>query len=376
MKGDKDVSTISSEMRTMLVDSVSKFVDAEYDFETRRALSQSELGYNTGHWKTFADLGWLSVSLPESLGGLGGNLADLSEMVEQFGRGLVLEPYFSSVVLAASVLEAGDNAGLASDVIPKMVAGEWVLSLAWEEVSSGNNPMKIDAKAVVNGDGFELSGEKVIVLAAPQADAFVVSAMIEGSNKVGLFYLPKASQGVTVESYSLIDGARAATITFDGVSLSRDQVISEDGASVLQKVIQMGAYLLCCEALGAMEKLSQTTVDYTKARKQFGAPLSAFQVLRHSLADMYVIIKKTRCFADQCTQKLRQGEELSQEDIAVLKVQTGRAAHFISRQAIQIHGGIGMTDELEVGHYAKRLTVLDGLMGNGRYHLQTLMAGL
>ncbi len=376
MKGDKDVSTISSEMRTMLVDSVSKFVDAEYDFETRRALSQSELGYNADHWKTFADLGWLSVSLPESLGGLGGNLADLSEMVEQFGRGLVLEPYFSSVVLAASILEAGDNAGLASDVIPKMVAGELVLSLAWEEVSSGNNPMKIDAKAVVKGDGFELSGEKVIVLAAPQADAFVVSATIEGSNKVGLFYLPKASQGVTVESYSLVDGARAATITFDGVSLSRDQVISEDGASVLQKVIQMGAYLLCCEALGAMEKLSQTTVDYTKTRKQFGAPLSAFQVLRHSLADMYVIIKKTRCFADQCTQKLRQGEELSQEDIAVLKVQTGRAAHFISRQAIQIHGGIGMTDELEVGHYAKRLTVLDGLMGNGRYHLQTLMAGL
>ncbi|MGH1370420.1 MAG: acyl-CoA dehydrogenase family protein [Cellvibrionaceae bacterium] len=370
------MTTISTEMRAMLVDSVNKFVDGEYDFETRRALANSELGYSAEHWQTFADLGWLSVSLPESLGGLGGNLSDLAEMVEQFGRGLVLEPYFSSVVMAASVMAQTDNRSLSSEIIPKLAAGERVLSLAWEEINSGNNPMKIETVAKADANGFELSGEKVVVLAAPQADGFVVSAKVENSENIGLFYLPKEAKGLALESYSLVDGARAATLSFDNVSLKRDQLIAENGAEILQKAIHLGSYLLCCEALGAMEALSQITVDYTKTRKQFGAPLSAFQVLRHTLADMYVIIKKTRCFAEQCTQKLRQGDELSPGDIAVLKAQTGRAAHFVSRQSIQIHGGIGMTDELNVGHYAKRLTALDALMGNGRYHLQTIVEQL
>lgn len=370
------MSTISNEMRGMLVDSVSKFVDAEYDFETRRTLSNSELGFSADHWQKFAELGWLSVPLKESVGGLGGTLADLSELVEQFGRGLVLEPYFSSVVLAATIIEQGENSALAAEVLPQLAVGELILSLAWEESECGSNPVKIISTAKTENDHSILNGEKIVVLAAPQAHAFIVSAKIDDSDKVGLFYLPKETPGLTLESYALVDGARAATLTFDSVVLTQDQLISADGAETLKKTIRLGAYLLCCEALGAMEKLSQITVDYTKTRKQFGASLSSFQVLRHTLADMYVIIKKTRCFANQCTQKLRDGGELNAEDIAVLKVQTGRSAHFISRQAIQIHGGIGMTDELDVGHYAKRLTALDALLGNERYHLQTIASAL
>ena len=370
------VSTISNEMRGMLVDSVSKFVDAEYDFETRRNLSDSELGYSADHWQTFAELGWLSVPLTESVGGLGGTLADLSELVEQFGRGLVLEPYFSSVVLAASVISQGENTALAAEVLPQLAMGELILSLAWEESECGSNPLRITSTANSENSNFILNGEKIVVLAAPQAHAFVVSAKIDGSDNIGLFYLPKTTPGLTLESYTLVDGARAATLVFDNVVVTQDQLISADGSEILEKTIRMGAYLLCCEALGAMEKLSQTTVDYTKTRKQFGTSLSSFQVLRHTLADIYVIIKKTRCFANQCTQKLRDGGELSVEDVAVLKVQTGRAAHFVSRQAIQIHGGIGMTDELNVGHYAKRLTALDALLGNERYHLQAIASAL
>jgi len=376
MMENKNVSTISSEMRDMLIDSVSKFVDTEYAFEARRALAESKLGFNPKHWQMFAELGWLGIAFQEELGGLGGNLADLPKLAEQFGRGLVLEPYFSSVVLAASAIQQGENQTLASDLIPKLVAGELILSLAWEELTCGSNPLNIMSTAVREPDGFRLSGEKVVVLAAPQADGFVVSAKMADSDKIGLFYVPKESQGLTLESYTLVDGARAATLRFDNVQIAPEQLVSEDGAQTLQKTIRLGAYLLCNEALGAMEKLLQTTADYTKTRKQFGTPIAGFQVLRHTIADMYVILKKTRCFADQCTENLREDGDLSAEDVAALKIQTGRAAHFIGRQAIQIHAGIGMTDELDVGHYVKRLTALDALLGNGRYHLQTIMAAL
>lgn len=370
------MSTISSEMREMLVDSVSKFVDTEYDFESRRALADSDLGFNPKHWQTFAELGWLGIAFTEELGGLGGNLADLPKLAEQFGRGLVLEPYFSSVVLAATAIAQGDNQTLAADLIPKLVAGELILSLAWEELNCGSNPLNIISSASHDRDCFILNGEKVVVLAGPQADGFVVSAKMTDSDKLGLFYLPKSEKGLTVDSYSLVDGARAATLHFENVQLSADQIISIDGDQLLHKTIRLGAYLLCNEALGAMEKLLQTTADYTKTRKQFGTPIAGFQVLRHTIADMYVILKKTRCFADQCTDNLRDSGDLSAEDVAALKIQTGRAAHFIGRQAIQIHAGIGMTDELDVGHYVKRLTALDALLGNGRYHLQTIMAAL
>ncbi len=370
------VSALSSETRDMLNDSVQKFVDGEYDFESRRSLAASRLGYSDEHWRLFSDLGWLAIPFSESFGGLGGDFSDMVDVAECFGQGLVLEPYFSTLVQAASLLRWSSNESLKADLIPKVIAGELILSLAWEEGGSGSNPLSVSATASRDGDSFLLNGEKVVVLAAPQAQGFIVSAKVEASDQLGLFYLSEGANGLKQENYRLVDGSRSATLSFENVNVEAANVVSLDAGEMLEHSFRIAIYLLCSEALGCMEKLLRATADYTKTRKQFGAPIASFQVLRHLIADMSVILKKTRCLLDHCTEQLRVTGDVDELDVAALKVQAGRAAQFIGRQAIQIHGGIGMTDELDVGHYVKRLTVIDGLLGNGRYHIQKVVKSI
>ncbi|MAZ86668.1 MAG: hypothetical protein CL693_03410 [Cellvibrionaceae bacterium] len=370
------VNTLSPEVRDMLVDSVQKFVDSEYDFESRRSLAASKLGYSEKHWQLFAELGWLAIPFSEDLGGLDGDFSDMADVAECFGRGLVLEPFFSTLVQSANVLKQSHNEALKTKLIPKIIAGELILALAWEEAGSGSNPLSVSSVASRVEDSYLLSGEKVVVLAGPQAQGFIVSAKLEGEDQLGLFYLPEDTLGVTLENYRLVDGSQAATLSFDQVRIGAANVVSLNAKTTLESSFRSAIFLLCAEALGAMEKLLRTTADYTKTRKQFGAPIASFQVLRHLIADMSVILKKTRCLLDHCTGQLRETGDIDEMDVAALKVQTGRAAQFIGRQAIQIHGGIGMTDELDVGHYVKRLTVIDGLLGNGRFHLQKITSAL
>ncbi len=370
------VNILSREVRDMLVDSVQKFVDSEYGFENRRRLAASELGYSDKHWQLFAELGWLAIPFSEDHGGLGGDFSDMAAVVECFGQALVLEPFFSTLVQSASLLKKSSNEVLKAKLVPKIIAGELVLALAWEEASSGSNPLSVSSVASRVGDTYLLSGEKVVVLAGPQAQGFIVSAKLEGEDQLGLFYLPEDAAGVERESYRLVDGSQAATLSFDRVRIDAENVVSLDAKAILESSFRTALYLLCAEALGAMEKLLRATTEYTKTRKQFGAPIASFQVLRHLIADMSVILKKTRCLFDHCTEQMRVNGDIDEMDTAALKVQTGRAAQFIGRQAIQIHGGIGMTDELDVGHYVKRLTVIDGLLGNGRFYLQKIASAL
>jgi len=366
-----------SDEQLMIRDSVRRFCESDYDFERRRVLQASAEGFSRAHWRTFAELGWLGIALPEAVGGFGGGVVDEAIVMEEFGRALVLEPYLSCVVYAAQAVLAAAGADRARGLLEPMIAGESVLALAHNEKAACGRVAWVETTAIPTADGFELNGDKIQVLGGAGADTLIVSARIAGAAGeragISLFALDAACAGVSRRAYRLIDGSRVADIALRAVRVGADSQLGAPGAAfaALDFATNRALLALGAEALGGMERALWMTRDYLKTRKQYGVSLNTFQALQHRMADMLVELELTRSMLYQGFAALTQADpEQRRKGASALKVQIGRSGHFVTGNAVQLHGGIGVTDEYIVGHFFKRLTTAGLLFGNTDFHLQ------
>jgi alkylation response protein AidB-like acyl-CoA dehydrogenase len=339
-----------TEEQILLKQSVSDFIKNEYDFATRGKIVESEEGLSRRHWKTFADLDWNSVPFSEEEGGYGGTAVDIMAIMEEFGKGILVEPYFSSVVFAGGFFRKGAHAAQKAAHIPAIIAGK-------------------------AGSDYLLDGEKIFVLGGHVADKLLVVARTGGEQReqegISIFHLDADTPGISKTPLRTVDGFKAADIRFDQVRVSADNLIGEEGKGLplLENVVHEAIVALGAEAVGALEMLYKKTVEYSKIRVQFNQPIGKFQSLRMIMADMFIEYAQVKSMLYMAAMKVDEGEQVAQA-IAAFKVQLGKAIRFIGQNAIQIHGGIGMTDELDVGHYFKRVSMINTMFGDDSFHME------
>ncbi len=365
-----------SEEQTLLRNSVQKFVQNGYSFDTRRAIVRSEAGWKRENWKQIAELGLLGAPFSEEQGGLGGGPIETMIIMEEFGRGLVVEPYLGTVVLAGGFLRHGGSKAQHAQFIPEIVEGKRVFAFAFAEPQGRYNLADLQVTAKKSGSGYTLNGHKAVVVGAPWADTLVVTARTAGAqrdeNGVSVFVVDKKAKGVGTRDYPTVDGLRASEVTFENVSVGADALVgqADNGLKLIEQVTDEGIAALSAEAIGAMKVLNDTTVEYCKTRKQFGVPIGKFQVLQHRMVDMFMNYEQSVSITYMVTLKLGESELERKKAASAAKVQIGKAGRFIGQNAVQLHGGMGMTDELNVGHYFKRLTMIDTMFGNVDHHLK------
>jgi alkylation response protein AidB-like acyl-CoA dehydrogenase len=363
-----------TEEQTMLRDSVARYVQDSYDFDTRRRIAESDSGISAVHWQTFADLGWLSVPFAEEHGGFGGSHVDTMLLMEEFGKGLVLEPYLATVLLFGGLLQACDNAALQAEYIPRIIDGSCLGAFAYLERQSRFELSDVSTRAEAGAQGYTLNGEKVVVFGGANASHFIVSARTAGSQSdpagISLFLVPADAEGVNVTPYRMMDGQRVANITFDGVAVPTSQRLGAEGEgmALVAPVVRDATVALCAEALGIMGQLNAKTLEYTKTRKQFGVAIGSFQALQHRMVDTFMAYEQTRSLLYRAVCELEEGAAGAAATVHALKVMVDRAGKLVFGEAIQLHGGMGITDELDIGHYAKRLMMINTTFGNGDHH--------
>lgn len=364
-----------SEERQMLVDSISKFLQNDYDFEVRRKLAKSELGFSRDNWKTYADLGWLSVPFSADYGGFGGTTIDLMLMHEQFGKAMVVEPLVPTLILGGRLIELLGNAEQKETLLSAVIQGELQLALASNERIARNNPAVVGTTAQQAGDDYVLNGEKVVVLNGHAADKLLVTARTAGAvdarDGISVFLVDANAAGVERTAYPTVDGLRAADIRLNDVKVPASSLLGSAGAAIeaLETVLDEATLALCAEAVGAMEVMYKTTVEYGKTRKQFGLPIGKFQALQFRMVDMFIAHEQSKSMIYMAALRALEGREAARKAVSAAKVQIGKASRKVGQEAVQIHGGMGMTDELNVGYYFKRVTAVDALLGNVDYHL-------
>ncbi|HVK99952.1 MAG TPA: acyl-CoA dehydrogenase [Dongiaceae bacterium] len=364
-----------NEEQQMLVDSIGKFLKNDYPFEIRRKLVNSELGFSAQNWKTFAELGWLSVPFSADNGGFGGSTVDLMLMQEQFGTALVTEPLIPTLILGGRLIELLGDAAQKETLLAAVIQGELQLALAYNERIARNNPAVVGTTAKREGDSYVLNGEKVVVLNGHAADKILVTARTSGDtnseNGISVFVVDANTAGLQRKGFTTVDGLRAADVNFTNVKVPAANRLGAEGAAfdALETVLDEATLALCAEAVGAMEVLYKTTVDYTKTRKQFGMPIGKFQVLQFRMVDMFMAHEQSKSMLYMAALRSLEGRDAARKAVSGLKVQVGKAGRKVGQEAIQLHGGMGMTDELNVGYYFKRLTAIDALFGNVDYHL-------
>ncbi len=367
-----------TEEQNMLKDSVARFVQDQYDFDSRTKVAALEDGFKREHWNTFAELGWLSVPFAEEHGGFGGSVVDNMMLMEEFGKGLVLEPFLATVVLFGGLLNKAGSAAQKDAHIGSIIEGSLQGAVAFNERQSRYSLQDVKTTAVKNGEGYLLNGEKTVVLNGMSADQLIVSARSAGEQSdqqgVTLLLVDASSAGIEKTAYRMMDGQVVANIRFNNVSVSTDAVIGEEGQGVLtlQSVIGEAIVAIGGEAVGIMDKLHTTTVEYTKTREQFGVAISSFQALQHRMVDMFMACEQTRSLVYRAACSVAGGSDEAGKDILALKVMIGRAGKLVGDEAFQIHGGIGMTDELDIGHYVKRLMMINTLFGDADFSQQKL----
>lgn len=357
----------------MLQDSVARFLEKKYDFEKRKALIASDAAWSPEVWAQFAELGLLALPFAEEMGGLGGSIADCTAFAQSFGEHLIVEPYVPAIILAGGALAASDNPA-ALDWIEKLAAGEAVVAFAYEEGNGTSSPEQIVMPASTRGDTLVLNGEKRLVIAGAQANALVVAARRGDTGELGFYLADPKAHGITVSQYTTIDGRSAANIRFDNVALAKEAILLENAGDALEKILSDAIIVHAAEALGAMGALVRITAAYAMTRKQFGQPIAMFQAVAHRLADMKIAHTKALATLTY-TAALANSGAATARDIAILKGQLGKLGRAIGEAAIQTHGGVGLTDELNVGHYHKRLIAFDASLGDHAYHLRMVGTG-
>jgi alkylation response protein AidB-like acyl-CoA dehydrogenase len=372
--------SFSAEERQLLDDSLQGFLSENYSFERWKKLARGpEMeGFGRAEWARYAELGWLGVALPEAAGGAGGGMTELGIVMAAAGRHMVLEPLLGTIVLAAGAIEHAGTTAQRDRMLPQIAAGKHLMAFCHAEPGAGYARDYVRAVARADASGFVIDGEKTFALGAHAADTLVASARM-GSDKgqVCLFLVPRTASGVRLNVAPALDGRLGATVSLTGAKVVADAKLGDghvDMLGTIDRLIDRGAIAVCAEACGAMAAVTQATVEYLKTRQQFGQPLSKFQVLQHRLVDMSVSGEEARAIVHAALQALDDNAPGAQQAVWAAKVQTARSARFVGGQAIQLHGGMGMTDELAIGHYYKRLTLCETLFGDGEWYLKQIGA--
>ncbi len=368
-----------SEEQRLLKESLDRLIGDRYAFEQRNNYARSPEGWSRELWAQFAELGLLGLPFEERHGGSAGGPVETMIAMEAFGRALVLEPYLATVVLGGGFLRHGGNAEQRADLVPQIADGSLTFAFAHTERQSRYDLHDIETRAVRDGTDWIVDGEKGVVLHGDTADKLIVTARVGGGrcdlDGIAAFIVDSKATGVSRRGYPTQDGMRAAEITLSGVRIGPEGVLGEPGKALplVERVVDEGIAALCAEAVGAMAVMHELTVEYLKTRRQFGREIGSFQILQHRAVDMLIALEQARSMAMLAT--MTAAEENAAErrnSVAAAKVQIGRSGKFIGQQAIQLHGGIGMTMEYKVGHYFKRVTMIDTMFGDADHHLRAL----
>ena len=363
-----------TEEQQMVRDSIARFVQDDYDWDTRKAIVASEKGLSPDNWKLFAELGWLSIPFAEEHGGFGGNIVDLSVVMEELGKGLVVEPYFPTVVLFGGLIARAGNEAQRAEWLPRVIGGDVLGGFAYVERQSRFALHDCLTTATRSGDGFVLNGEKVVVFNGEQADHLVVLARTSGeqSDRTGLslFIVEASAAGIDKMNYPMMDGQRVANVTFKDVALSADALLGEEGnaLALVEALVDEAIIALASEAVGIMGVLNTKTLEYAKTREQFGVAIGSYQALQHRMVDTMMAYEQCKSLLFKALCEYKQDPSMAAETIHALKVLIDRNGKHVFGEAIQIHGGMGMTDELDIGHYAKRLMMINTTFGDATYH--------
>jgi hypothetical protein len=361
-----------TEEQELLRSSVQRLLRDRYDFDARRKIVASEEGVGRKQWEAFAELGLLAAPFSEDVGGLGGGPLSTMIIMQEFGRHLVAEPFVETVVLAGGLLEYTGSEEQQQGFIPDIIAGKKTWALAWTEKGSRFDLANVATTARREGGDYVLSGEKTAVLAAPWADYLIVSARTSGQRHdrsgVSLFVVDRRAANLDLQSFKTIDGRRAAEINLRDV---RGQLLGKEGEGIaaLEACRDRAIAALCAEAVGAMGELNSVTLEYAKTRKQFGTTIGSFQVLQHRMVDMFIAHQEALSLMQHLNLSLSAGDAGLSRLASGAKSKIGYAGRFIADQAVQLHGGMGMTDELNVGHYFKRISSINIQFGDPAFHM-------
>ncbi|MEE1656047.1 acyl-CoA dehydrogenase family protein [Microvirga sp. CF3062] len=368
-----------SEEQRLLKDSVDRLMADRYDFENRQLYAKEPEGWSRALWSAYAELGLLALPFDEAHGGFGGGPVETMAIMEAFGRSLALEPYLPTVILGGGLLQHGGSEEQKAAYLPQVAAGDLRLAFAHTERQSRYDLFDVGTTAQRDGGSFILNGQKSVVLHGDSADKILVTARVAGSRRdregIGLFLVDANAPGLSRRGYPTQDGQRAAEVILESVRVDAENVIGnpESALPVVEKVTDIAIAALAAEAIGAMDEMLKLTVDYLKTRKQFNTTIGSFQVLQHRSSEMFIALEQGRSmamFAAMMAQE--QNAEERRKAISAAKVQIGRSGRFVGQQAVQLHGGVGMTMEYKVGHLFKRVTMLDTLFGDADHHLSKL----
>ena len=364
-----------TEDQELLRSSIQRFLKDQYGFDACRKILATDEGWSRKTWEAFAELGLCAAPFREESGGLGGGPLATMIIMRELGRNLVVEPFFETVVLAGGLIEAVGSHSQRDEFLSSIMAGQSIWALAWTEGKGRYDLANVATTAERQGDHYVLSGAKTAVVAAPWADRLIVSARTSGDKRaqdgISLFIVDRHSPNLDLRGFKTIDGRRAAEIALNGVEVPADHLLGSEGGGVaiLEACRDRAIAALCAEALGAMGELNSATLEYAKTRKQFGVPLGSFQVLQHRMVDMFVALEEATSLTQYLNLSLARGEPQVSKVASGAKTKVGYAAKFVAEQAVQLHGGMGMTDELNVGHYFKRISSINVQFGDPGYHL-------
>ncbi len=363
----------------LLTDSVNRLLADQYTFEKRKAFLKAPEGWSTALWAQYAELGLLGLPFAEEFGGFGGGAVDVMLLMQAFGRHLVLEPYLATVVLGGTAIRLAGNSEQQSDILPGIAEGGTKLAFAHYERQSRYDVTDVLTTAKANGSGYVLDGAKSVVLHGDSADKLVVSARTSGGRDdaggISLFLVDGSADGLARRGYTLRDGSRAAEISLSGVKVSRPNLLGEvdNALPTILRVVEAGIAATAAEVIGTMETMQSMTLDYLKTRVQFGKPIGENQALQHRAAEMLVAMEQGRSMAMLAAMMVDEPDAVERErNISMAKVGVGQSGRFVSQNAVQLHGGIGMTEEYAVGHFFRRVMVIEHLFGDTAYHLDRL----
>jgi len=366
--------------QNMIRDSLIRLIRDQYDFDTRMGVVRSQAGWRPELWAQFAELGLLMAPFSEEDGGLGGGPVDAMVVMEEFGKGLVIEPYVPTVVLAGGFLKHAGTAAQKEEHLMPIVAGKRVFAFAWAEPQGRFDLFDVATEARRDGGGWVLDGRKSVVIGAPWASHFIVTARTSGDHRetsgLSVFIVDKAASGITMRDYPTVDGRRASEIQFENVSLPAEALVGEADAALplINRVVDEAIAAICAEAVGAMGTLHKITMDYARTRKQFGVPIGKFQVLQHRMVDMFMEYEQAVSMTYMATLKLDSDPGARAKAVSAAKAKIAQGARMLGQEAVQIHGGIGVTEELNTGHYFKRLSMIESEFGDAAHHLRRYTA--
>ena len=364
-----------NEEQQLLADSVRRFLGKDYEFEKRRKIVASTEGWSPQIWAQLAEMGVTGIPFSTDFGGFGGGAVDLMGVMEAFGEALVVEPYLPTILAARLVAKAGSDAQKKA-ILPRVVEGKTQLAFAHSEKGARYRLDKVETTATRTQDGWELLGEKVVVLAAPQAETMVVSA--KTGKGVSLFLVPAKAAGISLKSHKTLDEMRAADVAFKSVKVGADALLGAEGSALplIEEAVDFGTALICSEAVGALKHACDATLEYLKTRKQFGVPIGTFQALQHRIVDMYISYEQARSMACLAASKVDAAADARERarSISAAKIKLADACRHVSQEAVQLHGGMGMTEELKVSHTFRRLTMISQQFGDADHHLARFSA--